>query len=440
MQIERDALPIERQTLRRLSWQLMPYLMLCYFVSYIDRINVGFAALQMRGDVGLSPAHYGLGASLFLLTYCVFAVPSSLGLKRFGPRRWIAFLMIVWGCISVAMVTISGPKSFYLFRLLLGAAEAGFLPSVIFYLACWFPRRYRAGIASLFLVAIPASSFIGSPLSASLLTLDGWHGLGGWQWLFILEGIPAVLLGLGCLIRLPDTTAEARWLSTEQRRWLDTTLARESDQGETARSASIWQTLTDSRVIRLCLVYAGVMSVGVCLSLWQPQIIQGFGLSDFETGVLSAIPFGIATLAMVLWGRDSDRRAERTWHVALPLALSGIALALALATSSLLAMMISLSAALVGTYGAKGPFWAMVTQRLPPALSATGIAIVSSAGSLAAAISTYALGVIEHATGSYTLAMLPMVVLASLGTLALLYGHTASAAHDEALAFGSESR
>ncbi|AMB87025.1 MFS transporter permease [Pseudomonas agarici] len=410
---------LERMTMRQITWRLLPFLMLCYFVSYIDRINVGFAALQMRGELKLTAQHFGLGASLFLITYCLFAVPANTALRRFGPRRWIASMMVVWGSLAMGMALIEGPYSFYGFRLLLGAAEAGFLPGVIYYIARWFPKEYRAGISALFLVAIPASSFVGAPLSGTLMQLHGWHGLSGWQWLFLLEGLPAVLLAGCCLRVLPDTPAEAHWLSVGGRDWLIARLEHESRDHKAVGRMSVWQTLRSGPVLTLCLIYSGVISVGISLSLWQPQIINGFGLNTLQNGLLSSVPFGLATVAMVIWGRRSDKHNERTWHTAIPLALSGMALAASPFVDSLAGTILILSLALIGTYAAKGPFWAMVTQWLPAERAATGIAVVSAMGGLSASITTYLLGAISASTGSFTLALMPLVVLAALGTAAL---------------------
>lgn len=416
----RDPSSLESQTMRQVTWRLLPFLMLCYLVSYIDRINVGFAALQMRGDIDLTAHHFGIGASLFLITYCLFAVPANAALQRIGARRWIATMMVVWGTVSMGMALIQGPLSFYAFRLALGAAEAGFLPGVIFYISQWFPKHYRARISALFLVAIPASSFIGAPLSGALMELHGWHGLSGWQWLFLLEGLPAVLLAFCCLKMLPDRPQDAAWLLPVRRDWLNERLALEARETTPVGRLSIGQTLRNGYVLVLCLIYSGVISVGISLSLWQPQIISAFGLTPLQNGLLSSVPFGVATLAMVLWGRSSDRRDERTWHTALPLALSGLALAATPFFHSLSATIVILSLALIGTYAAKGPFWAMVTQWLPAQTAATGIAVVSAVGSLSASLTTYLLGAIQSATGSFTLALTPLVALAALGTLALL--------------------
>ncbi|MBB3458118.1 MFS family permease [Rhizobium sp. BK313] len=417
----REAL--ELSTMRQVTWRILPYLMICYLVSYIDRVNIGFAALQMRSEMDLGNDVFGTGASLFLVTYCIFSVPANLALQKFGARRWIGTMMVVWGAVSIGMVMIDGRWSFYAFRLLLGAAEAGFLPGVIFYISRWFPKAYRGQVSALFLVAIPASSAIGSPISASLLQLHGGLGLSGWQWMFLLEGLPAVLLGVGFVLFMNNEPEDARWLSRDSRQWLQHSLEAERSQIAElsgAKKASVWTALCNPAVIALSLIYAGVISVGICLSLWQPIIIKSYGLTDFQTGLINSVPFCIATVAMIWWGRSSDRHNDRTWHTFWPLALSGAALLAAMVFHSLPAVVVILTLALIGTYAAKGPFWAMVTQWCPENISAVGIAVVSAVGSIAAALSTYLLGEIQKATGSFSLALLPLIALAVVASVVLL--------------------
>jgi len=417
------ASPMEQVTMRKVTWRVLPYLMICYLVSYIDRVNVGFAAIQMREEMRLDSAIFGIGASLFLVTYCLFAVPSNAMLRRVGARKWITFLMVVWGCLSMGMCFISGPTSFYIFRLLLGAAEAGFLPGVIFYIAQWFPTEYRGRISAWFLLAIPGSSFLGSPISVGLMQFHHVGGLSGWQWLFLMEGFPAALLGIGFLFLMQDAPKDARWLAAPQRQWLQDTLEAERRSIEPAgptRAPSMWRDMTHPAVLALSVVYAGVISIGICLSFWQPQIIKSFGLSTFDTGLLNAIPFGVAILAMIVWGRSSDHFNDRVWHTFIPLVLSGVALCGTIFFHSLSAVIIILTLALVGTYAAKGPFWAMVTEWLPAGVSATGIGMVSAVGSIAAAASTYLLGIIQKETGSFALALLPLIVLAALASVVLV--------------------
>src|SRR5262245_16226401 len=328
------ASEFEATTIRRVTLRLLPFLMVCYFVSFVDRVNLGFAALQMVRDLQLSATVFGLGGGVFFLSYFLFEVPSNLVLARVGARLWIARIMISWGVLAIAMALVTGPRSLYAMRFLLGAAEAGFFPGVMLYLTYWFPSEYRARIIALFTVAIPVSGFLGSPISAALLGLDGWLGIRGWQWMFIIEGIPAVLLGLACLFVLTDRPAHARWLSADQRHWLQHRLARDGQRHVRLGHANLWQVLWNRDVLILSLVLAGSTAVSSGLQLWQPQIIQSYGLTNMQTGLLNSIPFALAAVVMILWGRRSDLTGERIWHSALPLILTAVSLAGALVFDS----------------------------------------------------------------------------------------------------------
>lgn len=281
---------LEKATMRRVTLRLVPFLMLCYFFALLDRVNVGFAALQMNKDLGLSPAVFGLGSSLFFVAYFLVEVPSNLALEKFGARRWIARIMITWGVISAGMAFVVGPYSFYGMRLLLGAAEAGFFPGVLLFLTYWFPASYRARIVAIFMVSIPVASFIGSPVSALLLELNGVLGLKGWQWLFLLEAVPTILLGLACLRILTDRPANAKWLTAEQRTWLSGRI--EADGGKKAAIGhmSIWQLFRNKHFLVMAMVCSGASATGTALSIWQPQILKGFGLTNLETGFLNSVP------------------------------------------------------------------------------------------------------------------------------------------------------
>src|SRR5688572_15886075 len=277
---------VEVRTMRRVAIRIVPFLMVCYFVSFLDRVNLGFAALDMVKDLDLSPTVFGLGGGIFFLSYFICEVPSNLLLERFGARRWIARIMIAWGIVAAAMALVTGPRSLYVMRFLLGAAQAGFFPGVILYLTYWFPAHYRARIIGWFMVAIPVSSFFGSPVSAALLGADGWLGLRGWQWMFILEALPAVVLGLVCLFFLSDKPADARWLADDERAWL---LARlQTGDGKTSRvgQMSLWRVLWNKHVLILSIVLAGSTAVSSGLQLWQPQIIKSYGLTNMQTGLL----------------------------------------------------------------------------------------------------------------------------------------------------------
>ena len=313
-----------------------------------------------------------------------------------------------------------GPWSFYLVRILLGAAEAGFFPGVILYLTYWFPSEYRGRIVAIFMVAIPLSSFLGSPISAALLGTDGMLDLHGWQWLFILEAVPAVLLGIVCLFVLQEGPANVKWLAPEQRAWLETRLESEKSRARPVQHPSLWKVLWNKHVLILALVYSGASATSNALSLWQPQIIKSFGLSDMRTGLLNSLPFAVASVAMIYWGRRSDRSGERVWNTALPLAVVAASLLCSFFVSSIAPMILILTLALTGTYAIKGPFWALSTEWLAGSTAAAGIAQVNALANLGAFAGSYLLGVIKDATGSYPLALLPLVALSAAGSIAVL--------------------
>jgi ACS family tartrate transporter-like MFS transporter len=424
-----NAPGIEKETMRRVTVRIVPFLMACYFIAFVDRVNAGFAALQMNKDVGLSATDFGLGGGLFYITYVLFEIPSNLALQRVGARLWIARIMITWGLVSGATAFVTGPHSFYAVRLLLGAAEAGFFPGVILYLTYWFPAEYRGRIVALFMVAVPISSFLGSPISAAILQADNWLGVRGWKWLFILEALPAILLGVATWFVLPDRPSRAKWLSTEQREWLTHRLAFEqSTCGQAVGHLTLKQLLLNKYVLAAGLVYAGASGASQCLSLWQPQILRSFGHSITQTGLLNAIPFGLASIIMIWWGRRSDKKRERVWHTAIPLALVTASLAAGLLINSLADAMVVLCVAVIGTYAFKGPFWALSTQWLSAGAAAAGIAQINAIGNIGGFVGTYLLGVIKDATGSYPMGLLPLAALSAAGTVAVVMlgrGHRA---------------
>ncbi len=413
---------LESSTMRRVSLRIVPFLMLGYFIAFVDRVNAGFAALQMNQDIGLSAAAFGLGGGLFYVTYVLFEIPSNLAMQKVGARLWIARILVTWGLAAGCMALVTGPNSFYAVRLLLGAAEAGFFPGVILYLTYWFPREYRGRVIAVFMVAIPVSSFVGSPISAALLQTDGLLGFRGWQWMFVLEAAPAVLLGVLALAVLPNGPERARWLTEEQRTWLTRRLA--AERAEPGRDAaphpSLWQVMSNRYVLAASLIYAGASGASQCLSLWQPQIIKSFGMTNMQTGLLNMVPFGIASVLMVLWGRSSDARRERVWHTGLPLGLLAGSLLAATLTSSLGSTMVILCVAVTATYIVKGPFWALTTEWLQAGTAAAGIAQVNAVGNIGGLVGTTLLGVIKDATGSYPLGLLPLAALSGAGCLLVL--------------------
>jgi MFS family permease len=322
--------------------------------------------------------------------------------------------------LAGATAFVTGPHSFYAMRLLLGAAEAGFFPGVILYLTYWFPAEYRARIVGMFTVAIPLSSFLGSPISAAMLEINGSLGLRGWQWMFILEGVPAVLLGLACLIVLCDKPPGARWLSAEQRAWFEDRLEREGRRERPVGQLGLWRVLFNKYVLVLSIVLAGSTAVSSGLQIWQPQIIKSYGLTNMQTGLLNSIPFALASVIMLLWGKSSDQTGERVWHTSLPLMLTAISLGAALVFDSLFSLVVILSLAAIGVYAGKGPVWALSTDWLSKSTAAAGLAQMNAISNLAGFGTTYLLGYIKQKTGSYPLAVLPLAGLSAAGAIAIL--------------------
>ncbi|MBX8502974.1 MFS transporter [Pseudomonas lijiangensis] len=415
---------LERSTMRRVAWRILPFLIICYLIAIIDRGNIGMASLQMNADLGLTAKVFGFASSLFFFSYFLLEVPSNLAMQKYGARIWIARIMITWGLISAGTAFVQGANSLYVMRFLLGAAEAGFFPGVLLYLTYWLPSAYRARMVAIFMVAIPAANFIGSPLSGLLLSLDGWMGMRGWHWLFIIEGIPAVLLGIACLFVLTDRPEQAKWLSNEQRNWLTQRLAEEASKKTTIGHLSLWKLLRHKDIWVLALIYSGASAAGSTMSVWAPQLLKTFGLSAMEIGLVNAIPYGLASVLMIVWGRSSDRTGERRWHTAMTMLMIAGGLLLTLFTSSLVATVIMLSLVLIGAYSMKGPFWALVSGWLSSSTAAAGLAAVGALANLiGGGIMVNAYGAIHDATGSHALALMPLAALCTLaGVMVLVIG------------------
>lgn len=395
------ATEIEARTLRRITWRIAPFIMLLYFIAYIDRVNIGFAALTMNKDLGFSPAVFGFGAGIFFWGYFMFEVPSNIVLDKVGARLWIARVMITWGIVSAAMAFVWNDTSFYVLRFLLGAAEAGFFPGIILYLSYWFPAQRRATVTSLFMAAAPISVVLGSPLSSALLEMNGVGGLRGWQWMFILEAVPAVILGFVVFFYMTDKPEQAKWLKDDERAWLVEAMNAERASKASAARHSIWAGLADIRVIALALVYFGTSAGLYTLGVWAPQIIKGFGLSNMEVGFLNAIPPTVAVVAMYLWSWDSDRRNERTWHVVIACLTAALGLVLAGFSTTALAVVAALTLVNVGISAAKPPLWSMPTLFLSGSAAATGIATINSIGNLGGFVGPSVIGWIKGSTGSF---------------------------------------
>jgi len=401
--------------------KLIPFLFVLYLVAYIDRINLGFASLQMNRELGLSEAVFGMGAGLFFLGYSIFEVPSNLILARVGARLWIARIMISWGIAAMAMIAVRGAASFFALRFILGLAEAGFFPGVILYLTFWFPAREQARAVALFMTATALAGVIAGPVSGALLELHGLAGLSGWQWLFILEGLPAVILGVLVLRFLPDGPNEAVWLEVDERIALYSRLEREHGRSTQKRSHSLADAISNSTVWILSLVYFAIVFGLYGVTFWLPQIIQTFGnRSNFEIGVLSAIPFFGAAVAMVLVGRASDLSGERRWHLAVCAAIGAAGLLLAATTRTPILSLGALSIAAVGIWGTFGPFWAMPPEFLSGTAAAGAIALINSIGNLGGFGGPYVVGLVKQTTHSFAGGMLLMAAsLVAAGLLAL---------------------
>ena len=300
--------PLERQTIAKVSARLVPFLVVCYFVAYLDRVNVGFAALTMNNDLNLTASAYGFAAGVFFLAYFFFEIPSNLFLERVGARKWIARIMFTWGLISGGTAFVQGETSFFIVRVLLGIAEAGFFPGIIFYLTLWFPAVYRARIIGYFMAAIPLSTVIGAPISGLLLGLDGYMGMKGWQWLFILEAMPALVLSVVVFFYLTDRPSDATWLQPDERAWLVRRLEAEHAQRTTRHNLSVGQALLNPKVLALSVVYFGAVATNYGLSFFLPQIVKAFGLTNVQTGLVSAIPYAVGLVSIVWWGHRSDRK------------------------------------------------------------------------------------------------------------------------------------
>jgi ACS family tartrate transporter-like MFS transporter len=392
---------IEKRTLRRISWRIVPFIMLLYFIAYIDRVNIGFAALTMKSDLGFTASMLGFGAGIFFWGYFLFEVPSNIALHKVGARIWITRVMVTWGIISAGMAFVSGPTSFYVMRFLLGAAEAGFFPGIILYLSYWFPARHRAGVTAFFMAAAPISTALGSPLSAALLEMNGVMGMAGWQWMFILEAIPALILGVAVFFYMTDRPELAKWLKDDERTWLVNTMQAEAaDKGANAH-ASIWSGLANPRVLALSLIYFGTSAGLYTLGIWAPQIIKQLGVSSMAVGFLNAIPPVISVVAMVLWSRHSDRTGERTWHVILACLAAAVGLVVAASAHSVVGLIAALAIVNVGISCAKPPLWSMPTTFLSGAAAATGIATINSIGNLGGFAGPAMIGWVKDQTGSF---------------------------------------
>lgn len=394
---------LEERTIRKITWRLIPFLMLLYFVAFLDRINVGFAALTMNKDVGLTSQMFGLGSGIFFLGYFAFEVPSTIILHKVGARFWIGRVMITWGLVSIAMAFTRGPISFYVLRFLLGLAEAGFFPGIILYLSYWFPSNHRSAVTAMFMAAAPAAGLIGSPISGALMQLNGLLGLRGWQWLFLVEGVPALVLGFITFRFLTDRPADALWLTADERDWLSTAIVQEQTGIKDPRSHNAWRALADWRVLALSLAYFGTSAGLYTIGFWAPLIIKGLGFSVFNVGLLVAIPNLIAVIGMILWSRNSDRTGERYWHAAIACLIGAIGMAVAArAGSSAFLAITGLSLTAFGVSAAKPPLWCLPTTFFAGTAAAASIGLINSLGTLGGFAGPYMIGSTSEVGGHFS--------------------------------------
>ena len=429
----------EFAALRKVRTRLVAFLGLLYFAAFVDRVNVSFAAVQMQRDLGFSAKVYGLGAGIFFLGYCLFEVPSNLILHRVGARRWIGRIMITWAVVAGAMAFIKTAAAFYGLRLLLGIAEAGFFPGVLYYLTYWVPARDRARVIGTFMTAIPISTALSGPLSSTILRLDGALGLAGWQWLFLSETLPSLILGFITLRYLPDRPAEASWLTSEERTWLTGQLAAERAVAPTPAYTSVLATLSNPRVLALCACYCGADLGLYGVVFWIPQILFGAGIPAPVVGYAVAIPYAVAALGMILWSRHSDRSRERTRHIALASLVGFLGLAIsAYVHASALLSIIAFTVGVSGTLAMLPIFWTLPAAILRGAAAAGGIALINAVGNIGSFAGPYAVGWIKQATGSFSWGLIVAAggVLLS-GLIAVLVGHDAAAEHGEIHARGT---
>ena len=394
---------VERSAIRKIYWRLLPIAILMYLLAYIDRINVGFAALTMRGDLHMTATEFGFASGIFFWGYFIFEVPSNVIMEKVGARLWIARIMISWGILATATAFVAGTTSFAVLRFLLGLAEAGFLPGLILYFTYWLPSYHHARVVSGFLVGLPIAVAIGSPISTALLSLDGWLGLKGWQHMYLFEGLPTVVVGVLVLFILTDRPAQATFLTQPEKDWLSRTLDAERIAKEAKGRMTLWQAMINPKVLLLALNYLGIVTASLGMLIFIPQIVKSLGVTDNMTvGWLTMIPYVVSAFAELAWGQISDRMNERRWNLFTGCMFSAVGLVIAGLTMGTWWAMVGMTIAACGFYGSKGPFWAMPGMFLTGPAAAAAIAWINSIGNLGGFFGPWYVGFMKDATGSYT--------------------------------------
>jgi len=399
----------------KIAWRIIPFMGLMYVVNFLDRANVSFAALTMNADLGLSAEAFGIGAGIFFIGYFFFEVPSNLILEKVGTKLWMFRIMFTWGLISMAMAFAQGPLSYYTLRFLLGVAEAGFFPGMMLYLTYWFPQSQRAKFNGLFFAAIPLSSALGSPLSGYILGFDGAWGLRGWQWLFLIEGLPSCLLAFAVLVVLPNGPQAAKFLTADEKSRVQQALRHEAPQ-----HAGLWAALSNWRVWVLAISDIGIVLPLYGLGLWMPQIVKALGYSNLQTGFVVSIPYIVSTIAMVFWARSSDRHNERPFHIALPCLFAAAGLVGAALLGGNVVILFALTCASAGIYAALVTYWTLPPSFLGGTAAAGGIALINAVGNLGGFIGPTLMGWLKHSTGGYSAGLLSLAGFLLMPALVVL--------------------
>lgn len=408
---------LETRTMRKVTWRLVPFLMACYFIAYLDRVNIAFAGPSMMQSLGLTAAAFGGVAGIFFIAYFFFEIPSNLALNRFGARIWISRIMLTWGIISGSQAFVADEFSFYVVRFLLGIAEAGFFPGIIFYMTLWFPASYRARVVGLFMFAVPVSTVIGSPMSGYLLNLHGALGLEGWQWIFLLEALPALVMAAAVFFYLTNSPSEARWLNVEEKSWLRDRLDAERENREAHFKKGWLRSVFNMRVIALGLVYMAINIPQYGLSFFLPQIIKEFGVSDVKAGFIATLPYLVGGLGMITWSLHSDRTGERIWHCVIPFIAMIVGLSSAAVADGLQLKMLALCVAAWGFFSILPIFWTLPTAFLSGAGAAAGIAAVNSIGNLGGYFGPQVFGILKTTTQGDAAGLVFLAAVAAAGAI-----------------------
>jgi MFS family permease len=411
---EADFARTKERVFRKISLRLLPILITSFVISYIDRTNVGFAALTMNRDVGLTATEFGWGAGILFFGYCFFEVPSNIALHHYGARRWIARIMITWGIIAIATAWVTGPWSFYIARFLLGVAEAGFTPGVMYFFSAWYPVEYRSRVLSAFMMSVPLASLVSGPLSSAILLLDGVGGFAGWQWIFVVEAVPAVVLGVVIFFYLADRPQDASWLSTEEKELVVSVLAAETRDRPVRDFRAA---LSDARVLILAGIQFGFTIGSYAVGIWLPLILKQHHLSNIAIGLVAAIPYLFGCIATVIWSWQVDRDGRRTGHLAIACLVGAAGLVLSIMFDSLLLSMVGLSIALIGITSARGIFWSIPPRFLTGIGAAAGLAFINSVGTFGGFVGPVTMGWLKDLTGSFNAGLAAMAVLIALSAV-----------------------